>query len=139
MQINTLHQKCVALLFVLTHSFSFNVLVVRRNDPSSQIRTIVRRGLRNMANNDPNAARKRVARDLIDDLKEAGGFIDFSGTNLTQLSIKLGFEKDEEFFLIGDNKWGVSCGYDIEDTASILIPFSGKVKFEVSRGCFFPT
>jgi hypothetical protein len=40
-------------------------------------------------------------------------------------------EKDDEYFFIGDNEWGVSVGYDIEDTAEILIPFSGSVKLTV--------
>lgn len=40
-------------------------------------------------------------------------------------------EKDDEYFFVGDTEWGVSVGYDIEDTAEILIPFSGSVKLTV--------
>ena len=63
--------------------------------------------------------------------QNAGGFVDFSGTNLTQLNVRLGFEPADEYFFVGDSEWGVSVGYDLEDTAEILIPFSGSVKLEV--------
>jgi len=94
----------------------------------------VHRHLRGMATNSPDAAQRRVARGLLDDLKAAGVVVDFSGTNLTQFSVRLGFEKEDEYFFIGDKEWGVSVGYDVEDTASIVIPFSGSVKMQVGSG-----
>ncbi len=97
---------------------------------SSTISRVVRQHLRHVLRYDASTARTRVARDLLEWLKDAS-VVDFSGTNLTQLSLRLGFEKEDEYFLLGDDDWGVSCGYDIEDTASILIPFSGSVKLEV--------
>ena len=97
---------------------------------SPNVKNVVVGHLQDMSKNNPNLPRRRVARGLLDDLAGAGGFVDFSGTNLKQLKVKLGFMKREEFFFIGDNAFGVSVGYNIEDTVEIIIPLSGAVQFE---------
>ena len=70
----------------------------------------VHRHLRGMAANAPDDAQRRVARGLLDDLKDAGVVVDFNGTNLTQFSLRLGFQRDDEYFFVGDQQWGVSVG-----------------------------
>lgn len=73
---------------------------------SPNVKTFVEGHLLDLSKNDPDMPRRRVARSLLDDLVSAGGFVDFSVTDLKQLKIKLGFKKATEFFFVGDNEWG---------------------------------
>jgi hypothetical protein len=94
-----------------------------------EIARYVRSHLKSLSETEPEPQLRRLARGLLDDLRDAGVVVDFSGTNLTQLSLRLGFEKvsqfipitvlclslqltsppaqDEEYFFIGDNRWGI--------------------------------
>ena len=97
---------------------------------SPNVKNVVKGHLRDTAKNDPDTSRRRRASDFLDALKEAGGFVDFSGTNLKQFNVKAGFKKGDEFFFIGDSDWGVSVGYNIEDTVEVTVPLSGSAHFE---------
>lgn len=89
-------------------------------DKSPQVDAYARRTLRSLSRNDPEPTLRRTARDLLDALQSAGGFVDFSGTNLTQLNVRLGFEKDDEYFFVGDNEWGGR----LKESRSMSIPLA---------------
>lgn len=60
-------------------------------DGDLQIQSFTRRSVRDLRDNSATPTLRRTARGILDDIEAAGGVVDFSGTNLTQLQLRLGF------------------------------------------------
>ena len=68
-------------------------------DGDLSIQSFTRRSIRDMREGSPSPVLRRAARGILQDIWNASGVVDFSGTNLTQLQLRLGF---------GEPRWAVS-------------------------------